>query len=218
VLFNVRCVFSKILVTPLFCAFLCISIFTACQTPASQSDAPGKPPHSSVTADPDEDPAYAPVLKSWRRDADLYKDFLLSFSGTVVMMSPQMQEAYVQRLHDLQGEVAKKDENLTDPTMISVVVAFSVPVSKMQDLTESKIWGLTLTLPSGQMLAPKNVVPYKNKLALAAFFPPGNYWSKMFVIQFALPAGVDVQSLFAQQTNSVVFSMAAPEIKAYFTW
>ena len=58
------------------------------------------------------DTVYNPLLQKWSREVSLYKDFEMSLSGSAILMSPEMVEAYEKKMQKMDGNLLRLDKNL----------------------------------------------------------------------------------------------------------
>lgn len=180
-----------------------------------------------VPVKPQDDPEYSPTLLKWERDVNLYKDLELFFSGTVVLMTPEMTEAYKNQVKKVQGETAKIDTNIVPEgkDMLSVVIAMYTPSAKFLELDNNKIWSVSLYV-NHEWLSPSSLVYYRNKSSFISYFSTGSIWSRMYVAQFHVPhfdenfkvKPAQMASQEKQDDNSIVFSMNSAIAKADFYW
>jgi hypothetical protein len=165
-----------------------------------------------VPENPADDPAYSPILVKWARDVTLYKDLEMYFSGSAILMTTEMMEAYKKRAERIQGIVKKFDTNVIPEKkdILPVVVTMYTTSPQFIELDDSKIWNVALFYQN-QWVQPSSIFSYRNKASLQPYFPIGSNWSRMYVVQYRIPNWQDNKS-------DVVFSMQSGIAKADYYW
>lgn len=218
--FIVACL-TSLLKVPAYIAFLMMC--TACVS--SNSDV-FIPPSAS------EDVKYQPVLEKWRKNASTYKDLDLIFKASAVLISPEMDESYRNRLIEIYGNQAKVDDKIVlSKDTISVVVDFFTRSESHLDLADESLWKLQLTI-NGNKIPSYSVHRYRKKELLTPFFPLSSHWSRLYVVTFKLPIellnGLEAKDFFDKkesnsnlpngQDRTIVFSMHSGEAQVKFSW
>ena len=186
------------------------SILPACK--AVQTTTTSKNVEATVPNNPQNDVIYSLILAKWQRDVHLYENFMLLFSASVTLMSPEMQQAYKTRFEQIQG-VGEPDSKLIPSegkNILSLVVNMYTSNHKFDDLNDNKIWNCTL-VSQQKTLSPISILYYNNKDIFAPYFTLGSLWSREYVIQFELPDG-------NFDRNSLVFSMHSAIADAHYFW
>lgn len=211
-----------------FFAYICFLLLcTACSTPPSNFSS------GSVTPSlPMDDAKYQPVLGKWRKVVSNYKDLELNFKASAILISPEMEEAYKERLIEVHGTKAKVDHNIvSDNDKIVIVIDVFAKPDTFLDISDERLWNIELSM-GAHSVVPYSINRYRNKEILNPFFPLSTQWSRHYVILFKLPTevlkGGGVKDLFhkkdpqadlpPRKDDTIVFSMNSGEAQAKFSW
>ncbi|WGL59651.1 hypothetical protein QEJ31_14055 [Pigmentibacter sp. JX0631] len=180
-----------------------------------------------------EDENYQPVLTKWSKSTNIYKDLELKFKITAVLISPEMEEAYKNRIEYIYGPKAKIDEKiLLKKDTIAVVLDFFSKPDTFFELSDEGLWKISLKI--NDIIVPSHEIhPYRRKEGLKPFFPLSSYWSKHYIVLFKLPSealkGLEVKDLFlnekkeskelsSNEENKITLSMHSAEAQIKFSW
>ncbi len=209
------------LVACLFLASSCVSSHDSLQIPNSSENQVFSHKKENVEANipdkPQDDYAYSAVISRWERDVTLYQDLQINFSGSAVLISPEMGEAYKKRAQQILGKNVKLDSNIVpeQDDILPVVITAYTPLFSFSEFEDTKIWNISLFY-NHEWLHPSSLIYYRNKASLSPYFPVGSAWSKMYVAQFRTTHKRATQA--SPLPLPIVFSMHSGIAKADFYW
>ena len=165
------------------------------------------------------DTVYNPLLQKWSREVSLYKDFEMSLSGSAILMSPEMVEAYEKKMQKMDGNLLRLDKNLVSKKedVVSILMIMFSSFKKMNDFDDSDSWNKTLYFQN-KWISASNVVEYKNKSGFIPYFPVESHWSKVYVVQFQVPQLKESLSKIGTADAPLVFSLHSGIVNADFYW
>ncbi len=180
-----------------------------------------------------DDEKYQPVLVKWSRNSNVYKDLELRFKITAVLVAPEMEEAYRNRIDYIYGQFAKIDDKiLLKKDTIAVILDFFGKPDSHYELSDESVWKMTMKIKDSVIPA-SEIHPYKRKEGLKPFFPLSSYWSRHYIVLFKIPNevlnGLEVKDIFqtekkantelpTDQENLITFSMNSGEAQIKFSW
>ena len=180
-----------------------------------------------------EDQNYQPVLTKWSKTTNIYKDLELKFKITAVLISPEMEDAYKNRIEYIYGSKAKIEEKiLLKKDTIAVVLDFFSKPDTFFELSDEALWKISLKI--NDVIVPAHEIqPYRRKEGLKPFFPLSSYWSRHYIVLFKFPYGAlkgfEVKDLFlnekkeskelsSNEENKITLSMHSEEAQIKFSW